>query len=142
MRSQRQPDSVDVIGGGNVALAFPAGPAPGRGGQNGGRVRLGRGQCQAPASLRARPLAQPLRVGPGFIRAKFHTSGQGVGEHERGGGLEFAAEQIGGAGRLEAQGPPVLATGADLGEFYLASRLLAQLPGARLDAVRWPGGTG
>ena len=59
-------------------------------------------------------------------------SGQGVGEHERGGGLEFASEQIGGAGRLEAQGPPVLVTGADLGEFYLASRLLAQLPGARL----------
>ncbi len=32
-----------------------------------------------------------------------------MGEHERGGGLEGAGEQIGGAGRLEAQGPPVLA---------------------------------
>ena len=45
-----------------------------------------------------------------MIRAGFHTTGQGLGEHERGGGLEFAAEQIGGAGRLEPQGPPVLAT--------------------------------
>ena len=42
-------------------------------------------------------LAQPLRIGAGFIGAGFDTAGQGVGEHERGGGLEFAAEQIGGA---------------------------------------------
>ena len=36
---------------------------------------------------------------------------------------------IGGAGGLEAQGPPVLAARVDLGEFHLALRLLAQ-PGA------------
>ena len=29
-----------------------------------------------------------------MIRAGYHTSGQGLGEHERGGGLEFAAEQM------------------------------------------------
>ena len=71
------------------------------------------------------PRAQPLRIGPGVIHAGFHTSGQGLGEHERGGGVKFAAEQIGGAGRLEAQGPPVLAMGPDLGEFHLAPRLAA-----------------
>ena len=37
--------------------------------------------------------------------------------------LKFAAEQICGAGRLEAQGPPVLAARVDLGEFHLAPRL-------------------
>ena len=36
----------------------------------------------------------------------------------------IAAKQIGGAGRLETQGPPVLATYADLGELHLAARLL------------------
>ena len=80
-----------------------------------------------------RPLAEPLRVGPGVIRAGFHAARQGMGEHERGGGLECAAEQIGRAGRLEAQGPPVLAAGADLGEFYLAPRLPARPDGARQD---------
>jgi hypothetical protein len=45
-----------------------------------------------------------------------------------GGGLECAAEQAGGAGHLESQGPPVLATGADLGEFHLAPQLAAQPP--------------
>ena len=63
---------------------------------------------------------QPLRVGPGFIRAGFHATGRGVGEHECGGGLRGAAEQVGRAGRLESQGPPVLASRADLGEFRLA----------------------
>ena len=71
-------------------------------------------------------LAEPLRIRPGFIRAGFHTTGQGSGEHECGGGLEYAVEQICRAGRLESQGPPVLATGADLGEFHLAPRLLAR----------------
>ena len=47
--------------------------------------------------------------------------------------VECAAEQIGGAGRLESQGPPVLATGADLGEFHVAPRLLVQPRGARHD---------
>ena len=37
----------------------------------------------------ARPLAQPLRIRPGFIRAGFHTTGEGLGEHERGGGRQF-----------------------------------------------------
>ena len=50
----------------------------------------------------ARPQAQPFRVGPGFIRAGFHATGKGVGEHEGGGGLKCAAEQAGGAGRLES----------------------------------------
>jgi hypothetical protein len=59
------------------------------------------------------------------IRAGFHACGQGLGENERGGSLQFTVEQIGGAGRLEAQGPPVLAAGADLGEFHLAARLAA-----------------
>ena len=91
-----------------------------------------RASLQMPASLSAPgPLAQPLRVGSGFIRAGFHTTGQGLGEHERGGGLEFAAEQVGGAGRLESEGPPVLATRADLGELHLALRLLARPRGAR-----------
>ena len=79
--------------------------------------------------------AQPLRVRRGFIRARFHATGQGLGEHERGGGLECAAEQIGGAGRLEAQGPPILAARADLGEFHLAPRLAAQPRGAGRDRL-------
>jgi hypothetical protein len=66
-----------------------------------------------------------------LIRAGLRPAGQGLVEHERGGGLEFAAQQMGGAGRLEAQRPPVLATGADLGEFHFAPRLLAQPRGAR-----------
>jgi len=64
------------------------------------------------------------------------TTGQGVGEHEHGGGLELAAQQIGGAGRLEPQGPPVLAARVDLGELHLAPRLLAQaLPTTPLTAA-------
>jgi hypothetical protein len=38
---------------------------------------------------------------------------------------------MGGAGRLEAQGPPVLAARADLSEFNLAPRRLARPGGAR-----------
>src|SRR5580704_14174692 len=81
----------------------------------------------------ARRLAKPVRVGPGFIRAGFHAAGQRLGEHERCGGLEFAAEQIGGAGRLESQGPPVPAARADLGEFHRAPWFAAQLRGAGHD---------
>jgi hypothetical protein len=64
--------------------------------------------------------------------AGFHVTGQGLGEDERGGGLEFAGEQVGGAGGFESQSPPVMATCLDLGEFHLAPRLLAQLRAARL----------
>jgi integrase len=84
-------------------------------------------------TLGARPLGQPLRIGPGVIRAGFHTSGQGLGEHERGCSLQCTAEQIGRTGRLESEGPPVLATCADLGQFHFAPRLLAQTRGARPD---------
>jgi hypothetical protein len=52
-------------------------------------------------------LGQPLGVGPGFIQAEFHTTGQRLVEYERGGGLECAVQQMRGAGRLEAQGPPL-----------------------------------
>jgi hypothetical protein len=77
--------------------------------------------------------AQPLRIGAEVIHTGFPATGQGLGEHERGGGLECAAEQIGRAGRLESQGPPVLTTRADLGEFHPAPRLLAKLRGVRQD---------
>ena len=134
MHSQRQPDSLDVIGGGDVASGVPGWAGAGRGEQNGGPAGSAEGQSSGPGViLAARPPGQPFRVGPGFIRAGFHTTGQGLGEHQRGGGLQFAAEQAGRAGRLESQGPPVLATCADLGEFHLAPRLLAQPRGARPD---------
>jgi hypothetical protein len=57
---------------------------------------------------------------------RFHAIVQGLAEYERGGGLEFAAEQAVRAGCLESQGPPALATGADIGEFHLAPWLLAR----------------
>ena len=105
--------------------AFRAGA--GRDGQNGGPLGSAEGQSSgAGVTVSAGPLAQPLRIGPGFIRAWFHATGQRVGEHERGGGLELAAEQAGGAGGFEAQGPAVLAGRADLGEFHLTPRLLAR----------------
>jgi hypothetical protein len=63
-----------------------------------------------------------------LIRPGLHTAGHRMGEYERGGDLEFAAQQAGGAGRLEAQRPPVLAAGEDLGEFHLAPGLLARPP--------------
>ena len=92
----------------------------------GGSPGLGMGTISGTdVTLGARLLAEPLRIRPGFIRARFHTTGQGLGEHERGGRIEFAAELIGGAGGLESQGPPVLAARVDLGEFHLAPRLLA-----------------
>jgi len=80
-----------------------------------------RAAAAAVSEFGAGPPAQPLRIGPGVIRAGFRTTGQGLGEHERGGGLEFPAEQAGGAGRLEAQGPPGLAVRVDLGEFRRAA---------------------
>ena len=50
----------------------------------------------AGVSLGALPLAQPLRKGPGVIHAGRHGTGQGLGEHERGGGPESPPD---GAGR-------------------------------------------
>ena len=85
------------------------------------------------AIVTAPPSAQPLRVGPGFIRAGFHATGQGLGEHQRRGGLEFAAEQAGGASCLEPQRPPVLVTDVDFGEFHLALGFLAPPRAARHD---------
>ena len=46
-----------------------------------------------------------------MIRAGFHNE-QGLGGHERGGGLKCAVEQMRGAGRLEPQRPPMLAARA------------------------------
>ena len=81
----------------------------------------------------ARPLAKPLRIGPGVIRPGLHAAGQGLGEHVRGRGLQLAADQADRAGRLECQGPPVLAAGADLGQFHLAPGLVAPLLGTHHD---------
>ena len=79
MHSQRQPDSLDVIGGGHVASGVPRWVGAGRGEQNGGPAG-GKGQpSRAGVSLGARPLAQPLRIGPGFIRARFYPTGQDLG---------------------------------------------------------------
>jgi len=50
-----------------------------------------------------RPLAEPLRIGPGVIRAGFHPTGQCLGEHERCRGFKFAPEQAGRAGRFEPE---------------------------------------
>jgi hypothetical protein len=41
--------------------------------------------ASAPLSVPGR--RQALGIGPGFIRTEFHTTGQGLLEHERGGGL-------------------------------------------------------
>jgi hypothetical protein len=72
---------------------------------------------------------QPLGIGRGFIRAEFHTTGQRLGEYERGGGLERAGQQIGGARRLEAKGPPILDGRVDLGEVHVAPSLVNQARG-------------
>jgi hypothetical protein len=140
MDSQRQPDSLDVIGGDDDASGVLVGAGAGHG-EAGGPAGSAEGQCSG-AGVRAgaRLLAQPLRIGPGFIWAGLHTSGQGLGEHERGGGLQCPAEQIARAGRLEPPRPPVLPTGVDLGQFHLAPRLLAQARAAPRSA-RWPVGT-
>jgi len=118
-------------------LAFRVGLAPGLTIRTGGS-RLGGGTVfTRRRHCRRLPLAQPSCIRPGFIQAGFHTTGQGLGEHQCVGGLEFAAQQIGGAGRLESQRPPVPAARADLGEFHLAPRLLARPRGGRRSAG-WP----
>src|SRR6185437_12782501 len=59
--------------------------------------------------------------------------GNGPSEHERCGGMQRAVKRILGAGRLESQGPPVLARDEDLGEFHRAPGLLAQSCGLGRD---------
>jgi hypothetical protein len=87
------------------------------------------------------------RLAPGPSAWDLDWSGPGcmppgrVGQHERGGGRQCAAEQAGGAGRLESQGPLVLAARADLGAFHLAPRLPAR-PRTAPRSARWPAGTG
>ncbi len=54
-------------------------------GRTAGQSARQRAAFRASVASGAQPLAQPLRVGPGFIRAGFRTSWQGLGEHERGG---------------------------------------------------------
>jgi hypothetical protein len=69
-------------------------PADTRGSARRQTSPLGRGTQPSVVSATpgARPLAKPLRIRPGLIRARFHIAGQGVGEHERGGGLKLAAQ--------------------------------------------------
>ncbi len=128
--------------GGHVAAGVPHGPTR-RGEQNGGPAcPAERRSSRARVTAGARPLAQPFHIGPGFIRAGFHTTGQGMSEHQRGGGLKCAAEQMRWPGRLEPQHPPVLAPRVDLGEFHLTPRLGAQPPGRATTGSRWPAGAG
>ena len=63
------------------------------------------------------------------------------GEHERDSDLQFAAEQVGGAGGLEPQGPPGLAMPMDLGELHQAPGLFTRLQGACLDLLHGTGTT-
>jgi hypothetical protein len=53
MHSQRQPDSLDVIGGGHVASGVPRWAGAGRGEQNGGPADSARDSLHAPASVSA-----------------------------------------------------------------------------------------
>src|SRR5271163_1746417 len=63
---------------------------------------------------------QPFRVGLAVAHIKFHIAGRGLGEHQRGGTLKRAAEQVVRTGRLESQRPPGLTARADFGEFHPA----------------------
>jgi len=69
---------------------------------------------------RAAGPAIPHRIWIHLGRAPHHRAEPGRTRTR--GGVEFAAQQAGGAGRLEPQGPPVLATGVDLGQFHRAPR--------------------
>ena len=64
------------------------------------RIRC-RPLCVKDFGLGAGPLGQPLHVRLGFIEIGFRTTGQGAVEHEPGGGLERASEQIGRTARLD-----------------------------------------
>src|SRR5271154_7423324 len=72
------------------------------------------GDCPVPA--------QPFGVGLAVVHVKFHIAGRGLGEHQRGGARQRAAEQVSRTGRLESQGPPGLTARADFGEFHSAFR--------------------
>ena len=61
---ERQPDSADVIGRGNVAFGVPR-QADAGAGRAERRASRGRDSIRRLRRSRARPLAQPLRVGPG-----------------------------------------------------------------------------
>jgi hypothetical protein len=62
-------------------------------------------------------------------------NGQRLGGNERGGSLEFAAQEISGTARLQPQRPPALATRANPGQLYLAPASRPS-PGARV--MNWP----
>ena len=78
--------------------------------------------------------AKPFRIRRGVFHTQFRAIRQGLGKHERGGGLEPGAEQIARAGRFETKGPPVLVVRAELGELHRAPGLVGQLTGARRDS--------
>jgi Big-like domain-containing protein len=59
--------------------------------------------AQQPGRIGQLAKRQPLRIGPGVIHTKFHAGGHSLAEHALRGGLEFTAEQAGGAGGLESQ---------------------------------------
>jgi hypothetical protein len=59
--SERQPDGLDVIGGGNVAAGVPRWADAGRGERNGGPAGPAQGRLQAPASLPVPGHAEHLR---------------------------------------------------------------------------------
>jgi len=76
-------------------------------------------------------LATPLRtwIQPGQVPR--HRAGAGRTRAPRWPGVRCGADR--GGGRLEAQGPPVLAARGDLGEFHPATQLASQPSGARRD---------
>jgi hypothetical protein len=70
--------------------------------------------------------AEPFCIRLGAVRVWFHAIGQGLGQHERGSGLQFAAEQACRTGGLEPQGPPGLAMSMEFGELDRAAGLCAR----------------
>src|SRR5207237_3880456 len=101
---------------------------------DGAILRTGAGPASgADVTPGTRPPAQPVHIGPGFIQAGFRAARHGLREHARRGGLQHVDERILRAGRLESQGPPVLARAEYLGEFYRAPGLLVQSRGLARD---------
>ncbi len=114
MHWQRQPDSLDVIGGGNAASGLPLGRRRWRSGQS---VRQRDDSLQAPASLRCRAAdpATPHRtwIQPG--RVPPHRAGPGRTRARRWSRVRCAA---GWRGRSPRPGTTSPGQGADLGEFH------------------------